>query len=75
MTDELKAKIDALVKYAKENKMVFVFGYEVYTPDEALDAIFENADKEMDAKEQTEEDFFASMSECLANASASTEEE
>ena len=51
MEKELKEGILELVKYAKENDKVFIFGDEVYSPDEAQDAMLEHAEEEIEFKE------------------------
>lgn len=57
MEKELHDGIVALVEFAKRNDKVFVFGAEVYTPEEALDAMLSTAEEEIEMKEITVEEY------------------
>ena len=65
MKETLKRRMEALVKRAKDERMVFVFGDEVYTPDEALDAVVAHADDDMEYHGWTEDECIDNVKGCM----------
>jgi hypothetical protein len=67
MEESLKSGIAALIEYAKKNDKLFVFGGEIYTPEEAEDAMLDHAEDEMEVKELSVEDYLDQVRDCCVD--------
>lgn len=68
MDKELYTGILELVDYAKRNGKVFTFGCEIYTPEEAEDAMLSTAEEEIATKEITTEEYLDTYRSLMADA-------
>lgn len=67
MEKALHDGIIELVNHAKLNEKIFVFGYEVYTPEEAEDAMLTHAEEEIENRELTVDEYLDECRECMAD--------
>ena len=68
--DTLELKIQKLIDYAKENDKVFVFGDEVYTPDEAESAMLAHAEEDIEGQGISEDEYIERQRACMASKEA-----